>query len=151
MTLLRDYGIESSRLTLELTETTLLEFGEDEISVLIQLAGKGVNIQLDDFGTGYSSLTHLHDFPVDGLKIDRSFLKAFPTDNRRKQLIESVMSIATHLNLDVVTEGIEEKQQMDWIASIGCRYGQGYLFGKPVPSTECHHTLDVWPDAKKVA
>ena len=151
MRLLRDLDIESSRLTLELTETTLLEFGDDEIAVLARLAEKGVSIQLDDFGTGYSSLTHLHDFPVDGLKIDRSFLHGFPTDNRRRQLIESVLSIANHLNLDVVTEGIEVAEQMDWIASTGCRYGQGYLFGKPVASSECHHTLSCWPSLEKAA
>ena len=141
MTLLQNLDINASQLTLELTETTLLEFGDDEKAVLAQLVEGGVSIQLDDFGTGYSSLTHLHDFPVDGLKIDRSFLKGFPSDKRRRQLIESVMGIASHLNMDVVTEGIELKEQMDWIASTGCRYGQGYLFGRPVASSECHHRL----------
>ena len=144
MSLLSDCKIDPGRLSLELTETTLLDFQSEEKAVLHRLTDQGVNIQLDDFGTGYSSLTHLHDFPVNGLKIDRSFLSDFPTDTRSTELIESVMAIAQRLNLDVVTEGIETQEQMDWIESTGCQYGQGYLFGKPLPASECHHDADFW-------
>ena len=142
MTLLAEKTIDPGRLTLELTETTLIDFESEEKAVLFRLAELGVNIQLDDFGTGFSSLTHLHDYPVSGLKIDRSFLFDFPNDDRCTELIESVMAISQRLQLAVVTEGIETQEQMDWIVSTGCRYGQGYLFGKPVPASECRHDVD---------
>lgn len=142
MKLLAERNIDPARLTLELTETTLLEFETEEKAVLSRLTSNGVNIQLDDFGTGFSSLTHLHDFPVNGLKIDRSFLFDFPDDARSRALIESVMAIARRLNLVVVTEGIETNEQMVWIDSIGGHYGQGYLFGKPVPASECRHDAE---------
>ena len=145
MRLLTERNIRSSRLTLELTETTLLEFSQEEIAVLNRLADHGVIIQLDDFGTGYSSLRHLHDFPVKGVKVDRSFLFGFPDDSRRLALIESVIKIASHLDMTVVTEGIETQEQLDWIGSIGCRYGQGYLFGKPAPANEWDGALTEWP------
>lgn len=145
MSLLAERAIDPSRLTLELTETTLLEFESEEKAVLGRLTANGINIQLDDFGTGFSSLTHLHDFPVNGVKIDRSFLFDFPEDERSRALIESVMAIARRLNLVVVTEGIETAEQMDWIESIGGHYGQGYWFGKPVPASAC--VLDAeWAD-----
>lgn len=152
MTLLSERAIEPNRLSLELTETTLLDFRCEEKAVLDRLSDHGVNIQLDDFGTGFSSLTHLHDYPVNGLKIDRGFLHEFPNDSRSTELIESVMAIAQRLSLDVVTEGIETQEQMEWIESTGCRYGQGYLFGKPVPGADCLHGKVYWPIVtKKVA
>lgn len=145
-------GLDPSRLVLELTETTLIDFGSAEEAVLQGLVERGVTIQLDDFGTGYSSLRHLHDFPVSGVKIDRSFLRDFPEDRRRLALIESVMQIATHLGMSVVTEGIETAEQLAWIASIGCGYGQGYLFGKPAPASECLLAAGPWPlDAGRAA
>ena len=151
-TLLSDRAIDPDRLTLELTETTLLDFQSEEKAVLLRLAEHGVNIELDDFGTGFSSLTHLHDFPVNGLKIDRSFLFDFPTDERCTELIESVMVIAERLKLTVVTEGIETREQMDWIESTGCQFGQGYLFGKPVAGSDCRHDVDFfYSSARKVA
>ena len=111
-----------------LYSTTLLDFQLEEKAILLRLAKHGVNIQLDDFGNGFSSLTHLHDFPVNGLTIDRNLLLNFPPDDRCTELIESVMVIAQRLQLTVVTEGIETKQHMDWIESTGCQYGQGYLY-----------------------
>lgn len=136
--MLEERNIRPSRLTLELTETTLLKFGAEEKNLLHRLFQYGVNFALDDFGTGYSCLTHLHEFPVSELKIDRSFLLEFPAKERCMALICSVLEIARGLNLSVVTEGIESAEQLNWLASIGSEYGQGYLFGKPMPASDCN-------------
>jgi len=151
MSLLSEREIHCSDLTLELTETTLLDFESDERAVLDRLSESGINIQLDDFGTGFSSLTHLHEFPVDGLKIDRSFLFGFPFDGRNRALIESVMGLARGLNMTVVTEGIETQEQRAWIEALGCQYGQGYHFGKPVAACECIHKVEPWTNHQQNA
>jgi EAL domain-containing protein (putative c-di-GMP-specific phosphodiesterase class I) len=144
--LLEQRGLPADRLTLELTETTLLDFDVQTKRVLNNLAESGIAIQLDDFGTGYSSLTHLHDLPINGIKIDRSFLFNFPDDNRSIALIETVMDIASRLGLEVVTEGIETDEQCQWITSLGSRFGQGYVFGKPAVAGECENEFQHWKD-----
>ncbi len=152
MKLLSERRIKASRLMLELTETTLLEFEAPEKKILDDLAAQGVIIQLDDFGTGYSSLTHLHNFPVNGVKLDRSFLLNYPNNKRCLALIKSVLGMTQHLDMTVVTEGIETLEQLQWIESIGCRYGQGYYFGKPAPAQECLVALESWvPTHEKAA
>lgn len=142
--LLEERNLSPSVLVLELTETTLLNTGTEVKLVLQQLAEYGIAIQLDDFGTGYSSLTHLHDLPINGVKIDRSFLFDYPNDSRSIALIETVMDIASRLGLEVVTEGIETNAQSNWITTIGSRYGQGYLYGKPSPASTCESSAFDW-------
>ncbi|MBX2882060.1 MAG: bifunctional diguanylate cyclase/phosphodiesterase, partial [Granulosicoccus sp.] len=130
-------NLSVDRLKLELTETTLLDFNDNTKNVLYNLAEAGISLQLDDFGTGYSSLTHLHDLPIDGIKIDRSFLFNFPNDARNIALIETVLDIALKLDLTVVAEGIETLEQGEWIAANGAHFGQGYYYGKPCPAKDC--------------
>jgi diguanylate cyclase (GGDEF)-like protein len=142
--LLEKRNLSPDVLVLELTETTLLNTGNEVKQVLQQLAEYGIAIQLDDFGTGYSSLTHLHDLPINGVKIDRSFLFDYPDDSRSIALIETVMDIASRLGLEVVTEGIETDLQSNWITSIGSRFGQGYLYGKPSLAGTCEDSALDW-------
>jgi EAL domain-containing protein (putative c-di-GMP-specific phosphodiesterase class I) len=105
------------------------------VTVLESLAQAGIRFQLDDFGTGYSSLSHIRDFPVSGIKIDRSFVMDANVDEKSNALLHSVMGIARNLGFTVVAEGIESSEQLAFLKGLGCQYGQGYFFGKPLPGS----------------
>ncbi len=132
---LRSAGLPASCLILELTESTLLS---DTVAVhqrLEQLKALGVRLAIDDFGTGYSSLSYLHSFPVDYLKIDRSFIKSLnqADDHQSHVMIRSIVSIAQNMNLGVVAEGIEDASQLEALVEAGCNTGQGFLLSRPLP------------------
>ncbi len=129
--------LDGKYLILELTETSFLEHSIETRELLQAITKLGVRLELDDFGTGYSSLTHLHDFPVSGIKIDRSFVAEAHKSRRAELLLRSIMSIAENLGLDTVGEGIENLEQLELLQEIGCLYGQGYLFGKPSTMDSC--------------
>ncbi|MEU0894385.1 EAL domain-containing protein [Streptomyces massasporeus] len=96
------------------------------------LKDRGVRIAVDDFGTGYSSLRYLRDFPIDVLKIDKSFVDGLPEDPQQVALVEGIVHLADTLGLKVIAEGIEEQPQRELLALVGCRYGQGFLFARPL-------------------
>ena len=129
-------GLPPSRLWLELTETALFEEADAPLPVLHELKALGVAIVLDDFGTGYSSLAYLQRFPLDALKIDRAFVAEMTEDARAAALVEAIATMARSLGLTVVPEGIETEAQRVALLALGCRYGQGFLFGRPVPAEE---------------
>ncbi|WP_237525240.1 EAL domain-containing protein [Streptomyces sp. SID5643] len=119
-------------LQLELTESVLMR-RTDRIDVLLRaLKDRGVRIAVDDFGTGYSSLRYLGDFPVDVLKIDKTFIDGIPHDPRQVALVEGIVHLADALGLQVIAEGIEAQEQRALLSRIGCRYGQGFLFARPM-------------------
>ncbi|MFD8237197.1 putative bifunctional diguanylate cyclase/phosphodiesterase [Streptomyces sp. NPDC059696] len=125
-------GLAAGTLQLELTESVLMQ-RTDHIDAQIQaLKDRGVRIAVDDFGTGFSSLRYLRDFPVDVLKIDKSFIDGIPHDPQQVALVEGIVQLADTLGLQVIAEGIEEQPQRDLLAGIGCRYGQGFLFARPM-------------------
>jgi EAL domain-containing protein (putative c-di-GMP-specific phosphodiesterase class I) len=126
-------GVPPSSLALEITESLLPEDGAAVIEQLEQLAALGVHIAVDDFGTGYSALSRLHHFPIDTVKIDRSFITGIERDRNKAQLVQGIVSLAETLNLVVVAEGIERSEQADQLRSMRAHYGQGYLFSPPVP------------------
>jgi diguanylate cyclase (GGDEF)-like protein len=132
---LRSAGLPPSCLILELTESTLLSDTAAVHQRLEQLKALGVRLAIDDFGTGYSSLSYLHSFPVDYLKIDRSFIKSLNQahDHQSHVMIRSIVSIAQNMNLGVVAEGIEEASQLDALLEAGCNTGQGFLLSRPLP------------------
>jgi EAL domain-containing protein (putative c-di-GMP-specific phosphodiesterase class I) len=101
-------------------------------AVLRELKELGVRVSIDDFGTGYSSLSYLHSLPLDLLKIDRSFVGAMATNEESLQIVRTIMSLAHNLGMDVVAEGPEDAEQVARLRSIGCEFGQGYYFSKPV-------------------
>ena len=101
--------------------------------MLHELKALGVQLVLDDFGTGYSSLAYLQRFPLDALKIDRAFVAEMTQDPRAAALVEAITTMARSLGLTVVPEGIETEAQREALIALGCRYGQGYLFGRPQP------------------
>ena len=123
-------GIPPHVLVLEITESVLMQNVAAAIEQLTELKRLGVRIALDDFGTGYSSLSHVHRFPIDILKIDRSFIDSLKK-NDGSELVRAIISLATALDLEVVAEGIEKVEQLALLQRLGCSFGQGYYFARP--------------------
>jgi diguanylate cyclase (GGDEF)-like protein len=154
-TVLAKTQIDPAYLKLEITETAVMENAEHAISMLNQIKATGVCLSVDDFGTGYSSLSYLHRFPIDTLKIDRSFVSAMEDGTENGEIVKAVIALAAALNLNVVAEGIESVAQLGQLRSLGCEYGQGYLFSRPLPVREIERLFDdpsrwphLWPDAQ---
>ncbi|MBD2435501.1 EAL domain-containing protein [Nostoc sp. FACHB-110] len=129
-------GLDGHYLALEITESILIENITETIFVLEQLKALGIQISIDDFGTGYSSLNYLHRLPADTLKIDRSFIGQMQQGNRNYQVVQTIITLSDQLGLAVLAEGIETPQQSQWLQQLGCEFGQGYLFSKPLPADE---------------
>ncbi len=129
-------NIEPSCLKVEITESLLMDNSQEMINTLQEIRDLGVSIHMDDFGTGYSSLSYLKHFPIDVLKIDRSFIEGAIDDKTDASLVEAVVLIGHSLSLKLVGEGIETQQHYDYLRSLGCDYGQGYLISKPIIATE---------------
>ncbi len=129
---LSETGLAASRLKLEITESVIMENPEMAVDLLKRLKALGTHLCIDDFGTGYSSLSYLLRFPADTLKIDRSFVIALNKGGRERDIVGAIISLATSLGMDVVAEGVETVEQRDMLKSLGCRYGQGYLFSRPL-------------------
>ena len=110
--------------------------------VLSQLKSLGVQLSLDDFGTGYSSLSYLHKFPLDVLKIDRSFVAGLIDNRESQQVVKTIMSLAEGMGMGVVAEGIECEDQARQLNEMGCEFGQGYLFAKPMSGPEAIRLLE---------
>ncbi|HEY6525367.1 MAG TPA: EAL domain-containing protein [Solirubrobacteraceae bacterium] len=131
---LADSGLSPENLVLEITESTLIENPQVVMTVLQELLALGVTVELDDFGTGYSSLTVLHDFPGHTLKIDRAFVDTMIDRPESETIVRSIVSLAHSLGLQVTAEGIEDTDQLDALTALGCEYGQGYHFSRPLPA-----------------
>jgi diguanylate cyclase (GGDEF)-like protein/PAS domain S-box-containing protein len=130
-------GIEPSSLTLEMTESVLLEHSVENLTTLERLKEAGVRLALDDFGTGYSSLGYLHQFPVDVLKIDRSFVMCLgERTSREAELVRTIVRLGEGLSLTTVAEGIEDHHQFMTLKRLGCELGQGFYFARPVPAEQ---------------
>ncbi|USD67969.1 EAL domain-containing protein [Vibrio sp. SCSIO 43136] len=127
-------GIDSSRLHIEVTESLLMSNEREAACSLEQLRSKGMQVWLDDFGTGFSSLNYLRQFKMDGLKIDKSFVRDIETDANDRTLCKTIISLAHDLGLDIVAEGIETQAQLDFLVAEGCRIGQGDLFASAMCS-----------------
>ncbi len=123
-------------LKLEITESAMMDNPEKAIATLKRLKNLGLQLSIDDFGTGYSSLSYLHRFPIDTLKVDRSFVATMEDGSENGEIVRTVIALAKALNLDVVAEGIETIHQLHQLRILGCEYGQGYLFSRPVPLDE---------------
>jgi diguanylate cyclase (GGDEF)-like protein len=141
---LADARLDPHRLVLELTESTLLSNTGLVYERLEALKSLGVHVAIDDFGTGYSSLSYLHLFPVDVLKIDRSFVQSLHphSEGRNEKLVRSIVGMAQHLGLGVVAEGIEQEEQLAALREAGCATGQGFLFARPLPADQVPLTIE---------
>jgi EAL domain-containing protein (putative c-di-GMP-specific phosphodiesterase class I) len=141
--LLLQSGISSRQLGLEMTESSLIPNMSTAMEVLGSLRKLGVSLLLDDFGTGYSSLNHLHSFPFDVLKIDRSFVARMTDGDQPLQIVRTIIELARVLGMDVVAEGIETHEQYRLLRQLGCRFGQGFLFARPMSAQDVGRLLQL--------
>jgi EAL domain-containing protein (putative c-di-GMP-specific phosphodiesterase class I) len=133
--ILEEVGLPASALQLEVTES--LAMGDDAVRlVLLSLREQGIQLALDDFGTGHSSLASLQTFPVQQLKIDRSFVREIETSAYHRALIQAALQVATALNLEVVAEGVETASQAQLLAELGCPRAQGFLYARPLEAQD---------------
>ena len=129
-------GLPPANLTLEITESALMRDAASALDVLRALKGIGVSLAIDDFGTGYSSLSYLQRFPLDVLKVDKSFVDELGVSAEGSEIVSAVINLAHALGLRVVAEGVETEQQLEVLQQLQCDYAQGYLFSRPVPASE---------------
>ncbi len=135
--------VDPRHLKLEITESALISDPKRAEQVLHGLRALGVTIALDDFGTGYSSLGYLHKFPIDSLKIDRSFVRAIHDSSKSLEIVNAIVGLARNFKLGIIAEGIETEQDAAVIGSLGCEMAQGYLFGKPMSSDDAQRFIQV--------
>ncbi|WP_243359991.1 sensor domain-containing protein [Fundidesulfovibrio terrae] len=133
---LDETGVPPESLKLEITETKVMENAEFASRMLTHMKDLGVKISIDDFGTGYSSLAYLHRFPLDSLKIDRSFVGKMGEGPENAEIVGAIVNLAHNLGLEVVAEGVEQHGQLSELKDLACQYGQGFLFSRPVPRDE---------------
>ncbi len=133
---LAETSVNSANLKLEITESAIMDNAEMAIALTKKLRSRHIQISIDDFGTGYSSLGYLHRFPVDNLKIDRSFVNQTQLKNRNYHVVDTIVALSKQLGLSVIAEGIETLQQLEWLQDLGCEFGQGYFFSKPLAADE---------------
>src|SRR5262249_44790281 len=129
---LAETGLDPSCLKLEITESMVMADPESSKIMLSRLKALGVKLEIDDFGTGYSSLSYLRSYPIDTLKIDRSFVSNMENDSEKAEITRTIMALAENLGLEVIAEGIESEQQRASLKAMGCKYGQGYYFCRPL-------------------
>ena len=134
------YKISGSSLELEITESTLVENSEAVKNLLETIKLRGIHISLDDFGTGYSSLSYLTDFPIDTLKIDRSFISKIG-HCKQEAIVSAMIAMGKAMGMTVVAEGIETEQQLSYLQNLECDIAQGYLFSKPLPQLDATQYL----------
>ena len=139
--ILRKYAIAPGMMEIEITEGLLIASNSSALPILNQLKDLGLVISLDDFGTGYSSLNYLKQFPIDVIKIDRSFTQDIDRDRQSTVIIETLIHLAQKLGLKIVAEGIELEAQARTLVEKGCYQGQGFLFSKPVPAAAAYQFI----------
>ena len=144
---LTETGLPPGRLRLEITETAIVRNREEAARLLQPLRQLGVQIYIDDFGTGHSALSYVHDLPVDGIKIDRSFVNRLTSTDNGVHLVRAILDLARNLGLHVVAEGIETRGQQDALLRLDCEYGQGYLFDRPLALPVLEQRLAVAEEA----
>jgi diguanylate cyclase (GGDEF)-like protein/PAS domain S-box-containing protein len=142
--ILRDTGLAADALELEITESVIIDHDAEVIARFESLSDMGVQLSIDDFGTGYSSLSYLKRFPIDKLKIDRSFVRDLSADPDDAAIVTAIVAMAHSLGLQVVAEGVETAEQLAFLKSLGCDRAQGYYFGKPVPAEDFTRLLGSW-------
>lgn len=140
---LRDAGVASCHLELELTESIAMRNVDLAIAMLKELKTMGVQLSIDDFGTGYSSLSYLQRLPIDIVKIDQSFIREILTQSKPIPIVRAIIAIAHSLQLGVLAEGVEEEEQRSILVAEGCDFAQGYLFGKPMPAEDFAKLLSI--------
>ena len=142
---LKDSQLQPELLELEITESAVMHDPEDVIHSLHELSRFGMRLAIDDFGTGYSSLAYLKRFPVDTLKIDRAFITDISSDNDDVAIVEAVLGLGKHFNMKIVAEGVEDEEQLNFLADQGCDLAQGYFISQPMNLQQYIAWLEKWP------
>lgn len=142
MEILKKYDVEPKEVELEITETMLIDDFKEIIDKLVILRERGIKISLDDFGTGYSSLSYLKGLPVDTLKIDKTFVDTVVTDENTRIITESIIYMVKKLGFETIVEGVETKEQYDYLMTVDCDIIQGYYFGRPMPPEEIEALIE---------
>jgi EAL domain-containing protein (putative c-di-GMP-specific phosphodiesterase class I) len=142
LSILAETGMPGSLLSLEITESSLVTNVDLAARGLARLRAEGVRICIDDFGTGYSSLAYLHALPVDGLKIDRSFVNLLGSSSDRSELVHTIITLAARLGISTVAEGVETTAQLNQLENLGSASMQGFLFSRPVEANAVRRLLD---------
>ncbi len=148
-TALQDSGLDPAALTIEITETTLMRNAEETALRLAAVKELGVRIAIDDFGTGYSSLAHLQKFPVDALKIDRTFIARLTQDPEGETLIRTLVQLGKALSIETLAEGIEQSQELALLQGESCDSGQGFLFARPLDAAAIESFFGEWPASRE--
>ena len=136
-------GLAPDLLTLEITESVMLDHTDRNAAIMRRIRDLGMHISLDDFGSGYSSLTYLRLLPIDSIKIDQSFLQSLGTEARDEAMLQAIVNLGAAHDLDVVAEGIDSDTKLDMVRAVGCQFGQGFLFAKPMPLNDTIAFLEV--------
>jgi diguanylate cyclase (GGDEF)-like protein/PAS domain S-box-containing protein len=139
--IIQDTKINPEGLKLEITESAVMDDVDSATEMLKKLRALGIKLSIDDFGTGYSSLSYLHRFPIDTLKVDRSFVVNMSEDSENVEIVRTIVSLAQNLGMNVIAEGVETKEQLAALRKLGCENGQGYLFSKPVAAKAAENLI----------
>lgn len=134
--ILQETRLNPRCLKLEITENIVMTSTKSATNTIAQLRDLQVQLNIDDFGTGYSSLSRLKSFPIDALKIDRSFVSQIGVDGESLEIIKTIITLARNLRMEAVAEGVETAEQAEQLKALGCQYAQGYLFSQPLPSEQ---------------
>ena len=143
--ILVETGLDGRFLKLEITESALIEPGGNIQRTLKQIRNRNIKLSIDDFGTGYSSLSYLRRFPIDNLKIDRSFIEQMNFDSENFEIVKLIVTLAKTLGMDTISEGVETLQQLNQLKALGCEFGQGYLFSRPLEPKAVESMLSQYP------
>ncbi len=148
---LRETGIPAASLHLEITETAVMRSLDRSTTTLEALRALGVRLIIDDFGTGYSSLARLKRLPVTALKVDRTFVDGLGSDVSDLSIVDAIINLADSLNLDVIAEGVETREQLEILQSLGAQMGQGYLWSRALPATDLAQWIRSVPEHDDLA
>jgi PAS domain S-box-containing protein len=140
-TMLRETGVNPASVNLEITESVTMGDAERTIKVIKELKKLGLRISIDDFGTGYSSLSYLRRFPIDTLKIDRSFISNLESNTENREIVRTIIGLARNLGMDIVAEGTETIEEVSYLKHVGCDFAQGYFFSRPVNAEQAESFL----------
>ena len=143
--ILREQGLDPMTFKLEITESVIMEHAEYADAMLAQLRAQNIRLSVDDFGTGYSSMAYLRRYPIDTVKIDRSFVHKMVSKIENQVIVKTIVDMAHNLNMDIIAEGVETSAQLEKLREMGCEFGQGFFFSKPLQHSKCEALLSQDP------